>query len=84
MPGPPTGHRSRPSANPSLWAPPLLSDGPRICRIVTSRRSARVMEMVALVNLWPRPRALVPWFEHMAAREPAPRHVGLSGPLAVH
>jgi hypothetical protein len=54
-------------------APLLACDQrPRITRIVTSRPTARVVEMTVVVNFGPRSRALALRVEHMAARPAAP------------
>jgi hypothetical protein len=54
-------------------APLLASDRrPMIARIVTSRPTARVVEMTVVVNFGLRSRALAMRFEHVAARPAAP------------
>jgi Family of unknown function (DUF6459) len=54
-------------------APLLAADRrPRIARIVTSRPTARVLEMTVVVNFGARSRALAMRFEHVAARPAAP------------
>ena len=56
-----------------LLVPLLASDRrPRIQRIVTSRPTARVVEMTVVVGFGPRSRALAMRFEHMPARQAAP------------
>jgi hypothetical protein len=54
-------------------APLLASDRrPRIARIVTSRPTARVVEMTVIVRVGPRSRALAVRLEHLAARPATP------------
>jgi hypothetical protein len=54
-------------------APLLVGDrGPKIQRVVTSRPSARVVEMTVVVNFGLRTRALAMRFEHVAGRPTAP------------
>lgn len=45
---------------------------PRIRRIMTSRPTARVVEMTVVISFGPRSRALAMRFEHLPARRPAP------------
>ena len=45
---------------------------PRIRRIVTSRPTARVVEMTVVLSFGPRSRALALRLEHLPARQPAP------------
>ena len=49
---------------------------PRIRRIMTSRPTARVVEMTVVISFGPRSRALAMRFEHLPARRPVP---GLPG-----
>jgi hypothetical protein len=53
---------------------PLLGTGrrPRVQRMVTSRPTARVVEMTVVASFGPRSRALAMRFEHAAARPAAP------------
>ena len=54
-------------------APLLASDRrPTIARIVTSRPTARVMEMTVVVRVGTRPRALAVRLEHLAERPATP------------
>jgi Family of unknown function (DUF6459) len=54
-------------------APLLASDRrPKIARIVTSRPTARVVEMTVIVRVGPRLRALAVRLEHLAARPATP------------
>jgi hypothetical protein len=54
-------------------APLLASDRrPKIARIVTSRPTARVVEMTVIVRVGPRSRALAVRLEHLAARPATP------------
>jgi len=54
-------------------APLLASDQrPKIARIVTSRPTARVVEMTVIVRVGPRSRALAVRLEHLAARSATP------------
>jgi hypothetical protein len=56
-----------------VLAPFLASDQwPKIRRVVTSRPSARVIEMTVVASFGPRSRALAMRFEHMPARPAAP------------
>jgi len=54
-------------------APLLASDRrPGIRRIVTSRPTARAVEMTVIVSVGPRSRALAMRLEHIAARQATP------------
>jgi hypothetical protein len=54
-------------------APLLACDRrPRVQRVVTSRPTARVVEITAVVRFGPRSRALAMRFEHVAARPATP------------
>jgi len=58
-------------------APLLASDRrPVIRRIVTSRPTARVVEMTVIVSIGPRSRALAMRLEHFAARPATPGRPG--------
>jgi Family of unknown function (DUF6459) len=58
-------------------APLLASDRrPGIRRIVTSRPTARVVEMTVIVSIGPRSRALAMRLEHIAARPATPGRPG--------
>ena len=58
-------------------APLLVSDRrPGIRRIVTSRPTARVVEMTVIVSIGPRSRALAMRLEHFAARPATPGRPG--------
>jgi hypothetical protein len=63
----------RAGAQVQRLAPLLASDRrPRIARIVTSRPTARVVEMTVIVRVGPRSRALAVRLEHLAARPATP------------
>jgi hypothetical protein len=58
-------------------APLLASDRrPGIRRIVTSRPTARVVEMAVIVSIGPRSRALAMRLEHIAAKPATPGRPG--------
>jgi Family of unknown function (DUF6459) len=58
-------------------APLLVSDRrPGIRRILTSRPTARVVEMTVVVSIGPRSRALAMRLEHIAARPATPGRAG--------